>query len=123
MKSEKKILFTILGLFFLVSGCQDDKGKNDFSGVSDLISDRNNARYEIAETAPKKKGVSPKKNTAEITKDSKSRSDKRQKELASIILYEEKVDIVRSDSGKILAKGTAYVNKKGQIVRIKILKE
>lgn len=106
----------------MISGCQDDKGTNDYSGVSDLISDRNSARYEIAENAPKKSATSKKTSEKKI-KESKPDSAERQKELMSIILYEEKVKIVGTESGRTMAKGVAYVNKKGQIVRIKILKE
>lgn len=122
MKSGKKNWFIIAAVFLLVSGCQDDKGENDYSGVSNLISDRNSARYEIAENEPSK-SVNPKKNTKKKVRESKPDSDEHQKELMSIILYEENVNIIGSDSGRTLAKGVAYVNKKGQIVRIKILKE
>lgn len=122
MKSEKRKWFVILTMFFLISGCQDDKGKNDYSGVSELISERNSARYEIAENAPKK-AANQKKKTEQLIKEPKPGSEENQKELTSIILYEENVNIVGSDSGRTLAKGVAYVNKKGQIVRIKILKE
>lgn len=121
MKSEKKLLFIILSAFFLISGCQDDKGKNDYSGVSDLISERNAARHEIAGNAPKKSVRS--KNIEKKVTELQPDSDEHQKELMSIILYEEKVKIVGSDSGRTLANGVAYVNKKGQIVRIKITKE
>ena len=111
----------IFGAFFLISGCQDDKGKNDYSGVSDLISERNSARYEIAEKAPQKSENS--KNIEKKVEELSPDSDAHQKELMSIILYEQKVKIVGNDSGRTLANGIAYVNKKGQIVRIKIIKE
>lgn len=112
----------ILGALFLISGCQDDKGKNDYSGVSDLIAERNSARYELAEKTPPKSENS-KKNIEKKPEESNPDSDENQKELTSIILYEQKVKIVGSDSGRTLANGIAYVNKKGQIVRIKIIKE
>jgi hypothetical protein len=122
MKSEKNVLLVILVLFFLISGCQDDDRKNDYSGVSNLIAERNKARYEVAKNPPKK-SVTAKKRTWNKTSTSKSESNLKKEEFSSIILYEEDVEIVGSDSQKILAKGVAYINKKGQIVRIKILKE
>ncbi|MBU1340856.1 MAG: hypothetical protein KKE44_24595 [Proteobacteria bacterium] len=116
MKSGKKILYAVLGLFFLISACRDDNKKNDYSGVSDLISERNKARYEVAENPPKKRTTNKTNTSApEVTSENEA--------LSSIVLYEEDVEIVASKSQRILAKGVAYVNKKGQIVRIKIIKE
>lgn len=122
MKSKKKILFAVMGVFFLVSACQDDQKKGNYSGVSDMIAERNKARFDNAENPPKKRVVSKKRTTSKSST-SKSTSSSKKEELLSIILYEEDVAIVGSDSGRTLAKGVAYINKKGQIVRIKILKE
>jgi len=120
MKSGNFFLYAFLGLFFLISACQDAKEKNDYSGVSDLISDRNKARHEAAEN-PSKKSIRPQKTTT--TNTSTPVSNTKEEELTSIILYEEEINIVGAESGRTLAKGVAYINKKGQIVRIKILKE
>ncbi|MFH2060801.1 MAG: hypothetical protein ABIJ59_18150 [Pseudomonadota bacterium] len=116
MKSGRILFLLLLSLFFLISACQDDGKKGDYSGVSELISGRNKARYDVAEKPPAKK-KSPNKPTIEETRASKT------DELASAILYEQEVKIVGSNSGQTLADGVAYINKKGQIVRIKILKE
>ncbi len=123
MRSGKSIVFVLLGLFFLISACQDEKKSNDYQGVSELIAERNRARYSTAaENKPKKKTSNQKKYTEKnIVKEPEPVS--KQAELSSVILYEEQVKIIGSDSGRTLAKGVAYVNKKGQIVRIKILKE
>lgn len=123
MKSGKKVLFAIVGVIFLISACQDENGKEDYSGVSELISDRNKARYSLAERSSKKE-VSSKKQPLDDKADLPASPSKPTKEdLTSVILYEEDIDIVGSKSGRRLAKGVAYVDKKGQIVRIKILKE
>lgn len=123
MKSGKKVLFAIVGVIFLISACQDENGKEDYSGVSELISDRNKARYSVAERSSKKE-VSSKKQPLDDKADLPASPSKPTKEdLTSVILYEEDIDIVGSKSGRRLAKGVAYVDKKGQIVRIKILKE
>lgn len=124
MKSEKILLFAVAGLFFLISGCQDEQGQGDYSGVSELISDRNRARHEVKENPPLRPS-SPKRKTLEQADQTSGGSDlePQKKDLSSIILYEENVEIVGSDSGRTMARGVAYINKKGQIVRIKIVKE
>jgi len=122
MRSGKIFCFIYLCLFFLISACQDDKEiKNDYSGVSDLISERNRARYDTVEKKPiKSVGSKP---TEEKINTSKQEPDSKSEEILSIVLYEENVDIVGTESNRTIAKGVAYINKKGQIVRIKILKE
>ena len=117
MKSKRVLFLCVLGLVFLISACGEENGVDDFSGVSDLIADRNKARYEVKENPPAKKN-SPRSPSPQA-KSSTSKED----ELSYVILYEQDVDIIGSDSGRTLAKGVAYVNKKGQIVRIKLLKE
>jgi hypothetical protein len=122
MKSGKNLLYLVLGLAFLVSACRDGNGKGDYSGVSDLISDRNKARYHAAENPPEKTRRPPKKAPVN-TSPTPSGSSLEKEELSSIVLYDEDIEIVGAESGRTLAKGIAYINKKGQIVRIKILKD
>ncbi len=120
MNLGQKSTICILVLFsFMITACQDEKGAGDWSGVSDLIGSRNKARHEANENQPQKTV-----RTKKISTDSNSSSTtNKSQELSSIILYEEEVKIVGSASQRTLAKGVAYINKKGQIVRIKILKE
>ncbi len=122
MKSAPFFLCLFLCLFFLLPACRDDKGENDYSGVGKLISERNRARHEIAKSSSQKNSSS-KKTTANETNTVKSESTSKKKEILSIVLYEEDVEVVASKSGRTLAKGVAYINKKGQIVKIKILRE
>ncbi len=122
MKLVKFCGYLLFCLFFLLSACQDDKEKNDYSGVGELISDRNKARYEMAKNSSRKSSSS-KKITANKTKPLKFESKSKKEEISSIVLYEEDIEVVGSKSGRTLAKGVAYINKKGQIVKIKILKE
>ncbi len=122
MKSGKFFYFFCLLLLFLASACQDGKEKKeDYSGVSDLISERNKARHVAVEKDTVKNTYS--KSVEENISTSKPEPDPKAEDFSSIALYEEKVDIIGSDSQRTLAKGVAYVNKQGQIVRIKILKE
>jgi hypothetical protein len=122
MKSQKKILFAMFGIFFLISGCQNEDQKDDYTGVSDLISERNKIRYQKSEK-PLKRIVTPKKITTNDTNAIKPESISKEEELSSIVLYEQDVEIVNSKSNQVLAKGVAYINKKGQIVKIKIVKK
>ena len=123
MKSGNFLLYAFVCLFFLVSAaCQDERGEGDYSGVSELIAGRNKARYEAVENSPEKSAI-PKKETTNKISTSKPELTSKEEELSSIILYEEYVEIVGSRSQRTLAKGVAYINKQGQIVRIKILKE
>ncbi len=122
MKLANYFLIVFLGLFCLISACQDEKEKNDYSGVSELIAGRNKARYAAAKNPPKKSVSSTKRTTSE-TNTSKPISIPKKEELSTIILYEEDVEIVASKSGRTLAKAVASINKKGQIVKITILKE
>jgi len=120
MNLGQKSMICALALFgFVITACQDEKGSSDWSGVSELIGDRNKARFDNKENQPQKTVRRTK-----VSANSKTiSSTKKSEELSSIILYEEDVKIVGSDSQRTLAKGVAYINKKGQIVRIKILKE
>jgi hypothetical protein len=120
MKSGRIVLLLVLSVTFLISACQDksDEKKGTFSGVSDLIADRNKARYDVAENPPEKRT-----RTEKVTSSRTKTREEKKEELATAILYEQQIKVVGSDSGRTLASGIAYINKKGQIVRIKITKE
>jgi len=122
MKTGKLFVCVLTGLVvMLLSSCQDKKQDDDFSGVGRLISSRNKARYEEAKNpAPEKKYTNQKETT--YKKDS-TQSESKTEQLSSIVLYEENVKILGSNSGQTLAEGVAYINKKGEIVKIKILKK
>jgi hypothetical protein len=128
MRVKNCFVYLLLGFVFLIfSSCQDENGENDFSGVGRLIASRNKARYDAVEKlAPKEQSIDKtnvsKKNTTDNTNALKSESNSRQEKLSSITLYEEKIKILGSKSGRTLANGVAYINKKGEIVKIKILK-
>ncbi len=129
MRVKNCFVYLFLGLVFLVfSSCQDEKEKNDYSGVGKLVASRNKARYEAAENPPpKKRSINktsiPRKNTVDSINTLKPESKSKQEKLSSIVLYEEKIKILGSKSGRTLANGVAYINKKGGIVKITILKD
>ena len=121
MKLQK--LFYLIILLLLLSSCRNDKEKNkDYSGIAELISERDKARHEVSE----KKSVqnaSSKPVEEKISKAREESDSKTEEEISPGVLYEEKVDIIGSESRRTISKGIAHINKKGQIVKIKILKE
>ena len=120
MKSGIVLLSTFL-LVVLISGCDD--GKDDYSGFSELVAQRNEARKSISGQNAKKSKSDP-KTLDHGAKEAGSTAKSKQKEsVSSIVLYERKIDIIDTSSNVQLAKGIAYLNKEGQIVRIKVIKE
>jgi hypothetical protein len=117
-----KILWTLLLSLFLLSACEDKK--DNFSGLSDLVEQRNTVRKNIADKNIREKAV---KNQGSGM-DSKEaaaldREPKKNPEISPIVLYEREVEVVDSSSRKALAKGIAYLNKQGQIVKIRIVRD
>ena len=124
MKSGKIFALLILSLFFLISACSEEKQNGDFSGVSELIAERNRARHDVAEKPSQRKLVTQKKAAGQPqTAPSNQTVAAKNDGISSVILYEQKIEIVGAESGRKMAKGIAYVNKQGQIVRIKILRD
>ena len=121
MKLRTIFLCMVLGGLFLVSACQDEREKKDYSGFSKLIAERNSARQKGVENSLENRGRS-KEMPTNNTRGSDASSALNKEKFSSIILYEEDVEILGSESQRTLAKGVAYLNKQGQIVRIKILK-
>ena len=97
-----------------LQACESDK--DQYSGFSDLVAERNEARKIISGENREKKKVT--KNAQE----ERPKSDVREKKsISKVVLYEKSIDIVDSESRLPLARGVAYLNKSGQIVRIKII--
>lgn len=126
MKSRIILPFILLILLFLISSCSDQDGnqnkadeKGDYSTVSNLIADRNRARKDIKKSPPSRKTIPAKSLPEKKISSQESRTD----EMSPVILYEQKIKIVGSESGRTIATGVAHINKKGQIVRITISKK
>ena len=107
-------------LFFPACGGDD----REFEEVSRLISSRNSARYKKAEKKKKpvkveSKGQKPSTKPAQTQ--TKNKTGK--KKSSSEALYEEKILIVSSSSKTTLGVGTAYLNKDGEIIQIKIKRD
>ncbi|WDP91419.1 MAG: hypothetical protein HUN04_17615 [Desulfobacter sp.] len=100
------------------AGC--DRDKEQFSGLSEMVAERHQVRRSLSDEdggtgkVGKKAGES-----TEIAGDPAQPG----KELASGILFEKQIQILDAQSKTPLAKGVAYLDKQGRIVRIKIIKK
>ncbi len=120
MRTIKLFMCLLAGLVLIVfASCQDEKQADDFAGVGRMISSRNKARYAEAEKSTDKKSYTSKR----ILTDKNDVVESKKDRLSSIVLYEERVKILAFESGRTLANGVAYFNKKGEIVKIKISKK
>ena len=99
---------------FLFSACEGDK--DQYSGLSNLVAERNEARKLISDENKRAKKLA-----GQRKKDERSDAVAADKDMSTVVLYEKNIDIVDSESRRKLARGVAYLNKSGQIVRIKII--
>ena len=115
----RSVIIVVLFLAVTLAGCESEK--DQFSGLSDLVAERNEVRRIISkETTRKKKDVSGLSSQDDAgTQGQKISSGDT---LSSVSLYEKHIEVVDSQTGMSLAKGVAYLDKKGRIIRIKILK-
>ena len=114
--------FLIFFLVFFVAVLPSCKNEDDnYSGVGKLIADRNKMRYRLADETRNNKGKTGSSNqkTDSVSKNALERVT-RKKELSTNVLDEKEIVIVDSSSGKPLGQGVAYVNRKGEIVKIKL---
>ncbi len=97
-----------------------DSEKDQYSGLSEMVAERNEVRQGISEKNIRKKKQSAGEYSENNGLDSLSDFAPKE-EISTVVLYEKQIDIVDSETRMPLAKGVAYMNKTGQIVRIKIL--
>ncbi len=116
----RSVIIAVSFLVVTVAGCESEK--DQFSGLSDLVAERNEVRRIISkETTRKKKNMSGLSSQDDAgSQGQKIPSDDT---LSSVALYEKYIEVVDSQTGMSLAKGVAYLDKKGRIVRIKIHKK
>jgi len=116
----RKILWSLLFSVLVLSACEDKQ--DGFSGLSNLVEKRNEVRQTLSDKNAREKALQQQSNV-----DSKKAvaldEEKKKAEVSPFILYERDVEVVDSSNRKSLAKGVAYLNKEGQIVKITITKE
>ena len=108
-------LSLILSLIFL-TGCRKEDDE-EYSGVGKLISDRNKARQKRASSGTQEF------NGDEVYPSENDPSKETSKRKSSGLTFEENVRIVSEKSGKTIAWATAYLDKGGRIVNIRIRKK
>lgn len=115
-------LVLISFLVFLMAVLPSCESEDDnYSGVGKLIADRNKMRYQLADEKGNSKGTteSLNQNTDSEPNDGSQKVSSKEK-LSTNVLDEKKIVIVETVSGKPLGQGIAYVNEKGEIVKIKL---
>ncbi|WP_153307471.1 hypothetical protein [Desulfospira joergensenii] len=109
-------LLSCVLLFLSCSSC-DDK-KEDYSGLTELVAQRQKARKALSgkssDSVSSKPGIQTEKEDS---------GTKKQEDLSSKTLYSKRVEIIDPSTGTPLARGMAYLTKEGDIVKIKIIKE
>ena len=108
-------LLSCLLFFFICSSCEDKK--EDYSGLSELVAQRHKARQSLSG-----KTSDPSDSSPDIQDERGGTGTKKKEDLTSNTLYSKEVEIVDSSSGTSLGRGVAYLNKEGDIVKIKIRK-
>ena len=118
MNKNKFYTGSVLILFCIscfISGCKKDKEDTAYQGVGKLVAERHRTR--MAQSAEKRGQTNRKQASNKYTPelDDQSSSEK--------TIFEQKVKIVSSSSGKTLARATAFLDRRGKIINIKIEQE
>jgi len=121
MKRVVCVFIFVLGLCLILS-C--DSEKDQYSGLSGMVADRQEVRKNIAKDNQHKKSLE------EIWQGDNSSSDpasdpggEKREPISPVVVYEKQIEIWDSDSKRQLAKGVAFMNKSGQIVKIKVYRK
>jgi hypothetical protein len=119
MKRVVGLIVSVLGLCLLLS-C--DSEKDQYAGLGDMVADRQEIRKNIAKDNQRKKKLeaSWEEGASDQASDGKAGSHA---SISSVVVYEKQVEIWDADSKRPIAKGLAYMNKSGQIVKIKIYRK
>lgn len=117
-----RVVICIIGMFAVIMTAACDNEKDDFSGLSDLVAQRNQARDIISKESKNKSSESGKKNVGVLSEDEFEQALE-EKEVFTVALYKKNIEILDSLSGETLAQGVAFIDKQGRIVKIKITKE
>ncbi len=109
------IIFCCFCLIIMIgmTGCKQSEDNKAYQGVGKLVAERHRAR--LAQSAERKGYTDREK---KITSSSPVVFNDQGAPQETI--FEKKVKIVSSSSGKILAKATAYLDRNGKIINITI---
>ncbi|MCG8549943.1 MAG: hypothetical protein MI799_06030 [Desulfobacterales bacterium] len=115
-------LFLISFLVLIMAGLSSCKSEDDnYSGVGKLIAERNKMRHQLAdETGNNKRTTGPSNQDTNSVPQREAGNVPPKGKLSASVLDEKRIVIVEASSGKPLGQGVAYLNRKGEIVKIKL---
>ena len=115
-KTRLTLLFFILTLTLIV-GCSKEEENEEYSTVSNMIVERNKARFtRAAQDASSKKLV----DSETPLQDDDVAAIQTERQKLPAITFEENVKIVSESSGKVIGTGIASLDKSGKIVSIRV---
>ncbi len=108
MKKQTALAILMMACGLIFPGCSNDNADDgDYRGVGKLVAERNKARKAIAGS---------KKDSSSSEEAEYESLNKKPREM----LFEEEVTIISISSGKTLATATAYLDKSGKNINIRI---
>ena len=110
---QKTQLLLIFSVALMICGCSGDKNEDDYKVIGEMIAARNKARQKQSLSISKEQQVE----ISETDVPSETARDDK-----TIMMFEEEVDIISKSTGKVIAKATAYLDKSGKIINIRIRK-
>lgn len=114
------VIISVLAVSVLFMGCKGDE--NQYSGLGDLVAERSEVRKKISDENARKKALE--KNAKPLAVKGKENGEADAGEqVPSVTLYVREIQIVDAGTQLPLAKGVAYLNKSGKIVKIKVKAE
>ena len=120
----KRAIGLILSVFGLCLFFACDGEKDQYAGLGDMVADRQEVRKNIAKDNQQKKSLEAiwdgRKDSSDLASDLKKGGGE---PISSVVVYEKQIEIWDSKSKRSLAKGVAYMNKSGQIVKIKVYRK
>lgn len=111
------LMLSALALF-AVQGCGNEQ--DQYSGLSDLVAERQEVRENISKETAQKKRLETYGSEKDKREDPSARGEKTL--ISTQIIYEKEIEILDAGSGLPMTKGIAYMNREGQIVKIKIIR-
>ena len=110
---QKRNLLFIFFAAIVICGCSGDKNEDDYKVIGEMIAARNKARQKKSlSTSNEQQAESSKSDVPSET----AGNDKK------IMMFEEEVDIISTSTGKVIARATAYLDRSGKIINIRIKK-
>ncbi len=109
---KRKLLFIFFAAL-MIFGCSGDKNEDDYKVIGEMIAARNKARQKTSLSTSNEQQAEA--SEADVPSETTGNDKK-------IMMFEEDVDIISTSTGKVIARATAYLDKSGKIINIRIRK-